>query len=296
MNEVPANFLCCDLSEEANEPLFGTAVNTQVWFMLEYTRPWHAKATTDNELSAEVQGWLDEQLAKTNGRLQFIRQFRPETEKKTLMVGVDSRLYQIQLNSYDDLLNIDVEAIVAGAESMAAHLVDGKQYFVCTNGKRDRSCALRGAALYREFSSQSGGNVWMTTHLGGHRFAPTLLSLPDGFCFGHIHPEDIAPFIAASTHNEVWLDKVRGQTRYSKIEQVADYFLRRERAVLAEDGLVLLGSAEENGRYTIQFQDENQQFFFVTILSADPITIVPNSNDPATTEVSQYQLLAISST
>ncbi len=295
MNEVPVNFLCCDLSEEANEPLFGTAVTASVWFMLEYTRPWHAKATSDNDLTPTVQGWLDAQVTKTNGRLQFIRQFRPETETKTLMVGVESRLYQFQLNNYDDLLKIDVDAIVADDASVAACLVNDKQYFVCTNGKRDRSCAIRGAALYREFSSQSGGNVWMTTHLGGHRFAPTLLSLPDGYCYGRIHPENVAQFVAASAQNEIWLDKVRGQTKYSKIEQIAEYFLRRERAFLAESGLVLLGSVEENDRWTVQFQDENEHLFSVTIIHADPISIFPNSNNSTTKEIPQYQLLAISS-
>ena len=294
MNEVPTNFLCCDLSEEANEPLFGTAVTAPVWFMLEYTRPWPAKATSDNELSTEVQSWLDEQIAETNGRLQFIRQFRPDGETKTFMVGVASRLYAFQVHDYDALLDLDMEAMLAGDASVAQHLVNEKHYFVCTNGKRDRSCALRGAALYRAFAAQMGANVWMTTHLGGHRFAPTLLSLPDGYCYGRIHPQDVAQFVKASAQNEVWLDKVRGQTKYSKIEQVADYFLRQERAFLAEQGLVLLRGVEENGRWIIQFQDEDEHLFSVTIIHADPISIFPNSNNPATKEILQYQLLAIS--
>lgn len=54
---------------------------------------------------------------------------------------------------------------------------------VCTNGGRDRCCALRGRPLLDRLSSSE---VWECSHLGGHRFAPTALRLPDRLVFGRL--------------------------------------------------------------------------------------------------------------
>ncbi|NJN54464.1 MAG: sucrase ferredoxin, partial [Anaerolineae bacterium] len=194
MSSHPASsdFLCCELSAEMNEPMMGTAVTAAVWFMLEYTRPWGAQATEENELPDEVMRWLGGEVQQWNGRLQLIRQFRPDADVLTFFVGVNDeiepRLYEFHLGAYADLLELDMAAIVAGEARFMPHLVTGQRYFVCTNGKRDRSCAVYGAALYRALAEKVSSAVWMTTHLGGHRFAGTLLSLPDGVCYGRVAP------------------------------------------------------------------------------------------------------------
>jgi hypothetical protein len=48
---------------------------------------------------------------------------------------------------------------------------------VCTNGRRDVCCALWGQRFYAAAAALLP-NVWQTTHLGGHRFAATAVSLP----------------------------------------------------------------------------------------------------------------------
>lgn len=293
MQEPPSDFLCCDWSEAANEPMYGTAFHADVWLMLEYTRPWGAKATSENDLPQAVQRWLDEQVEKFNGRLQFIRKFRPEMDGLTFFIGAAGRLFRFELVRYEDLLGLDITAVLRGDPQFATQQVSEKHYFICTNGKRDRSCAVRGAATYRSFAEQASENVWMTTHLGGHRFAPTLLSLPDGFCYGRIHPEDVARFQNIQAQGDVWLEKLRGQTAYGAVEQAADYFLRQETGQLAEGAFVLLDCVAENGRWQVQFQNRIGQALTVVIASADPLSIYPNSNNPEMKAVPQHQLVDI---
>lgn len=293
MQEVPSDFLCCDLSEAANEPLYGTAVSASVWFMLEYTRPWGAKATSENDLPAAVRRWLGEQVEKHNGRLQFIRQFRPEPETITFFIAGAGRLYRFELAGYEDLLGLDVTAVLRADSQFAAQREMQKQYFVCTNGKRDRSCAVRGAALYRAFAEQAGECVWMTTHLGGHRFAPTLLSLPDGFCYGRIHPQDVAQFMARSQQNEVWLDKLRGQTSYATVAQVAEYFLRRETGQSGENAFELMDCVEGNGRWQVQFRSLDGTVYQVSVAAAEPLDALVNSGSTQTKPVPQFVLEGI---
>lgn len=70
-----------------------------------------------------------------------------------------------------------------------------RDLFVCTHGARDACCGKYGAALQLELDAMvSAGTaskstplrVWRVSHLGGHRFAPTLLDLPSGRYWGAV--------------------------------------------------------------------------------------------------------------
>ncbi|MEL6604928.1 MAG: sucrase ferredoxin [Cyanobacteria bacterium J06614_10] len=56
---------------------------------------------------------------------------------------------------------------------------------VCTHGMRDKCCARFGQPLFREARhlSEQGQlpntRIWQASHIGGHRFAPTAITLPD---------------------------------------------------------------------------------------------------------------------
>ncbi len=54
---------------------------------------------------------------------------------------------------------------------------------VCGHGTRDRCCGSLGTALHARAADRPDVNVWRTSHLGGHRFAPTALVLPSGTCW-----------------------------------------------------------------------------------------------------------------
>lgn len=51
---------------------------------------------------------------------------------------------------------------------------------VCSHGARDRCCGALGTALEAKARPHAGLRLWRTSHLGGHRFAPTALLLPSG--------------------------------------------------------------------------------------------------------------------
>lgn len=69
-----------------------------------------------------------------------------------------------------------------------------RDLLVCTHGRRDAACGKLGYGIYetlrRRYADASGERirVWRVSHLGGHRFAPTLLDLPEGRLWGHLEP------------------------------------------------------------------------------------------------------------
>ena len=64
---------------------------------------------------------------------------------------------------------------------------------VCTHGKRDQCCAVRGRPVVAGLESRLGDRlssldqdsaVWECSHTGGHRFAPVLLLPGTGYTYG----------------------------------------------------------------------------------------------------------------
>ena len=295
---MPEDIFCSQVSQQVGEQLFGTAVaNIKIWFLLEYNRPWQAKATDDNELPTVVQTWLHEQLAAIgNGRLQFIRQHKGNA-RLSFFVGLpeDGRLYRFELDNYEDLFALDIAAMVAGDAAYDRFQWQQPLYLVCTNGKRDRCCALWGAAFFRALQPLAGSAVWQTTHLGGHRFAPTMLTLPDGILHGRLSVENVAEFLTAHQQGQLLLGNYRGHGHYEPVVQAADYFLRQVTGETAVSAYRYHQHQNDNGsQWQVQFAQADGVLHevVVDVETAVPDNLLASCGKPQVKPISQYTCLA----
>jgi hypothetical protein len=226
---------CADVAAAEGEALGGTADAVDAWILLEYLPAWGAKATTDNALDAATRAWLSG-LASTASergvkmRLQFIRQ--PETDRTgvTLMLAVDGRLHRVDAPDYEALTRQPYDTVQNAPTEAAAH------YFVCTNGQRDVCCARFGLPTYAALRERVGARVWQTTHVGGHRFAPNVLALPQAALYGRVQPHDVDAFVTAIDSGRLAAPWLRGRTRYAPEIQAAE-------VALAQRGLDTSGVA-----------------------------------------------------
>jgi len=104
-----------------------------------------------------------------------------------------------------EVINFDPINLIAGDFDAPIH--PAHVDLVCTNGKRDICCAQLGRPLLEQLEA-AGREVWETTHIGGHRFGPVHLTLPDGRIWGRD-------------------GELRGSTRLSRVEQALEshYFI-----------------------------------------------------------------------
>lgn len=233
--QVGAEIFCSVLSREAGEAIIGTAQHVDVWLLLEYEGTWGAKATSENELPPDVQRWLEMQAAMVGrGRVQFIRHEKRERASDTLTFYVaqadetEPRLFQFRLKDYRELLEIDIVAMLDSDGSYEAQRSYEPIYLVCTNGRRDRCCALFGMEVYFGLRAIAGDAVWQTTHVGGHRFAANVLTFPEGLYYGRVKTADLELFYEARQQGEIALSFLRGRSCYEEVVQAAEYFLRQE--------------------------------------------------------------------
>jgi hypothetical protein len=218
---------CADASREAAEPLAGTAAaGTVRWLMIEYTRPWRAKAVLDNELPPAALDAIRAWQAVPGQRAILVKQRGRRGQAVLLADVVTGRVHRFELHDPAGLADLPLAAVAAGTTE--AGRVDERPILVCAHSARDACCGLHGAALARALAAVAAERVWMSTHLGGHRFAATLVALPEGAMYGRVAPDE-APALLAALDAGRWhdLDRARGLVALSEPAQAAALHLAR---------------------------------------------------------------------
>ncbi|MGJ3238644.1 MAG: sucrase ferredoxin [Anaerolineae bacterium] len=284
-----------DLARVNNEPLYGTANSARIWFLLEYNGVYTRKVWDDARIPDEVKAKLD---AYPDSHKLLIRQ--PEQvnahDRITSFFVVDARThtpvsYSLELSSYTDLLDIDLDAVLAG--TVVAPSTD-PLYVICTNGKRDICCAKYGIALYNAMVLRGGQQVWQSSHIGGHRFAGTLYCFPDAICYGYLDADDAEAVIYSYEHNRILLDKLRGHGIYDKPIQVAEYFLLRALENNRLNAVHYLSHEfnTEEQIWTVNFDDtESETTYQVRIGIGKPLQVIATTGDETFKEVPQYKFI-----
>lgn len=105
------------------------------------------------------------------------------------------------------------------------------EVLVCGHGKRDACCGRWGSLLHAELAARLDGvRVWRCSHTGGHRFAPTAITLPDGRAWAYVDADVISDVVHRLGEPADLRDHDRGSSALDPWAQVL------ERAVLAERG------------------------------------------------------------
>lgn len=99
---------------------------------------------------------------------------------------------------------------------------------VCAHGKHDQCCAVRGRAATAAIAAKYPKFTWECSHLGGDRFAATMLVLPEGLCYGRVDSTDAAELVRRYLDGRVDNRFLRGRTSLPHAVQAAQYFAREE--------------------------------------------------------------------
>lgn len=229
---------CSELSLAAGEELRATAVTAQCWLLVEVPGPWPRDVGDETALPGGAREAVAAWLGRTpGGRLQFVR--RPGREAGALRAFVVTAeeerrdIRRFELRRLDDLAEIDLDA--GGAA------LDGSLVLVCGHGTRDRCCALRGTAVFDALADRLGAEeLWVASHLGGHRFAANVLVLSAGIQLGRVEPDEAGFTVARALGGRIPLAHYRGRTCYPAPVQAAEHAVREAAELQDIDDLRLL--------------------------------------------------------
>ena len=192
--------LCSAFSSENGEDPAGSATWWRRCLVVEVPEPWASEITESRYFPPEVSTELANAAAEgLDTRLQCVTPdsgYSADGQSRVMLFSrpdgpfssYAKEEYQVPAGEVGSLAavlltrRVDLGRFERYRQD-TAHLRD---VLVCTHGAQDTCCGSIGYPIYdalrHRYSRQPGANlrVWRVSHLGGHRFAPNVLDMPEG--------------------------------------------------------------------------------------------------------------------
>jgi len=253
-----SNGSCAHQSRAAAEPLAGSFPPVHTFFLIESKLPddggWSKNAVKSASAKGSLAPVLQHLQAASFAKILFIRQ--PQSSHKNVYIALSNQakpaLYHCQLEDYDQLLQLELDSLQAGAvpriQGTALQEVT-ELYAICVNGRHDPCCATYGMPVYQELVAQAGSErVWQCTHIGGHRMAATFIAFPQGIAYGHVDPPAVEAIVNNHRGGYMLPHLYRGRAAYAgqlldasthQAAQAAEAAIRERAGIYRIDALQL---------------------------------------------------------
>ena len=219
--------------------MLGTAFPAARLLLVEQPGPWGRRALVDSRFDRATALALQERANAAGVRIQAIR--RPGRDTGThlrqwALADTRSGIETVRWGTFRD----DAELLELSLDGDAGTVDDRLVYLVCTHGKHDVCCALRGRPVAAALADVAPGRVWETSHLGGDRFGANVMVLPTGLLYGRVLPFAATEFVAAAEADEVVGALLRGRIGTPPAGQAALAFAHEQLALPCRTDLEVL--------------------------------------------------------
>ncbi|MDP1819376.1 MAG: sucrase ferredoxin [Acidimicrobiales bacterium] len=214
----------------------GSAARYDALLLVECPLPWPRDASEIPDLAAAsarggarvmaIVPRVDEAAAKEKETVRVTHHRRVGTNR---LVGTDHRV------APDGVARL-LDAILDNPLADSGHLPSAvgaapAEVLVCGHGRRDACCGRWGTLLHAELAARGvQARVSRCSHTGGHRFAPTALTLPDGRAWAFVDADDLTRVVERTGDLAALLPHDRGTSALDPWAQVA------ERALFQQHG------------------------------------------------------------
>lgn len=219
---------CRSLAFERGEPHEGTGRLSPRFLMLAWPKgKWRVPRFQSADMSAELGEAVRRAMQSdvTDNAVELV-EGRAGQVLPTLLAYPEARYLSPDTEAETAAM---IEAWTAG-EPLPGPVDDRITILCCTDAKRDACCARFGFATFKalvEAADPARFNVLQCTHLGGCRFAASLVVLPQGQRYGRLEPVEVPAFLAALDRGEVYLPASRGNPHLDEPAQAAELAVMR---------------------------------------------------------------------
>ncbi|KQX63096.1 sucrase ferredoxin [Streptomyces sp. Root1310] len=283
---------CATVSRDLDEPISGTAATATTWLLLEQPGPWGAKALVSSHLDPALGRALDAAARDTGVRVALIRRpgrhadfGAPPLRQVYAAHTVPGNVWLRSATTHDprQLLDLDFAALGRGDHRTFDTALRGGPHtgdplaLVCTNGKRDRCCALLGRPLAAELAASGVRGAWEVTHLGGHRFSPTLLVLPYGYAYGRAEAHAVQEVLDGVRDGRIVVEGCRGRSAWERPGQAAELAVRSATGEDAAEALSVVRTAGGAPRWEVTVAHRDGRHWQVVVDQGASLPARPES-------------------
>jgi hypothetical protein len=278
---------CSELSRLLDEPMVGTAPVAASWIVLEQPGPWGRDALTESHLDPVLGAALATASHAHGARVALVRRpgRHPDVGYRERRVWIASTrpgrtwLLGGSVEDVADLGALSWTGVETGDCSLVRASLSALRpeteplLLVCTNARRDVCCANLGRPLAAALREPLDGRVWETTHLGGHRFAPTAALLPHGVVYGRLDPADALQVYTEAREGRQHLRGYRGRSTFGRVGQAAEAAVRQHSGAEHLDDLDVAAVRErEDGSWHVLVTHRDGRQFAVEVR---PVALEP---------------------
>jgi len=220
----------CSIScQQSGEPLAGTAPFAKHIIFITWPKKFWEYEALDSKggFPTGLKKWMKEK-SKISGKIsiRLASRAKLENDKVKIFIYPGKRYYSnILPKEIPEVLESNFQHHTSPIFSCGKFEQD--QIFICTHGRHDKCCAKFGQKLadqmrYHVQKQKSSIEVWESSHLGGHRFAATMIDFPSGRVFGRMTPNEIPKFLESRKRGHVYSSAYRGALFLPELEQVAE--------------------------------------------------------------------------
>lgn len=218
---------CSTGSLSRDDPLIGTAGRGERWFLIEIDGSWGSHAILESRLDSEVAGALVARIERAGIRPLAIRrtgrradQRRARSTYSWALVDARPGRESVRWGSVAD----PAELLDVALDGSAGTASDEPIICVCTHARHDQCCAVRGRPAVTAFARAYPDLTWECSHLGGDRFAATMIIFPEALMFGRV--DDTDPLALYDRYRQGRIDQrhYRGRAALTNVVQAAQAF------------------------------------------------------------------------
>lgn len=244
-----------------SEPLIGTAVTAATFILLETPHPWIKPALLSDGVPESLRQVLKSQLGPESGvRVHLIaneqtaaqqqrRMFIFQQALPSLMRQGAQRLprrlvseyegWEIQADTPEDMAPALSKFLASTDQAKQANYTriapEQRHLMICTHATHNECCGTYGYPFYqaaiariRDLGLTQQVHPWEITHIGGHRFAPTLIDFPQGRYYGNLDETSLLLLLQQKGAIAPLLTTYRGWSLLPKPLQVLEAELFRQ--------------------------------------------------------------------
>jgi len=200
--------------------MLGTAFPAARLLLIEQPLPWGREGLRTSRFERATALAVEARAREEGVRVQAIRRpgRSPEgARRRWALVDTRDAARSVRCGEFIE----DAELLDLPLDGSRGRVDPSPLYLVCSHGQHDPCCAQRGRPVVASLAASRPGRVWQASHLGGCRFAPTVLVLPLGVMYGRVPASAAADVVASAESGGVLGGLLRGRIGIPPAAQAA---------------------------------------------------------------------------
>jgi hypothetical protein len=214
---------CAVAAAQGPEDLISTAYYCPIYVLIECPPPW----TGDFLNSPELPGVLRDAIVQLRQVLPKAKVLLISRDRPSPSPSFSVLIYQHQvLSNRYHLREFATPRLADSAQVLLDYCQRDQSIFevptggeqdvlICTHGSHDACCARFGNPFYMQAKRSSklarrALRLWRSSHFGGHRFAPTAITFPDGRYYGWLTVGHLEAIVGRSGKLTPYAEAYRG--------------------------------------------------------------------------------------